>query len=156
MEAEKKIAPGDLVVIRYTVLTDTGVIDLSKEPVSLRVGEGRFFRPVEEGLIGRKEGEKVVIVVPPEEHYGRYDPKKVEVIPAEKIPPQARPGDTVFVQDELGVLHPAKLRRRDARLAVIDRNHPLAGKYLRFEVEILRVEKPNLSEEALPAEGGGI
>lgn len=137
-----KIEQGDKVTFRYQVFSDTGLVDASPTPITVVVGEGQFFRPVEEGLLGKEEGEKVVVWVPPEEHYGRYDPKKVKLIPSEKLPPQARVGETVFIQDEFGVLHPAKLRRRDISLAVVDLNHPLAGKYLRFEVEIIKIEKP--------------
>ena len=125
-------------------------MDASEKPVTIVVGEGRFPPSVEEGLIGKEEGQRVSVWVPPEEPYGRYDPKKVQLIPSEKLPPQARPGETVFVQDDFGVLHPARLARRDAFLAVVDLNHPLAGKYLRFDLEILKVEKGDLSEN--PAE----
>lgn len=137
-----KIERNDKVTFRYQVFSDSELIDTSSGPVTVVVGEGRFFRPVEEGLLGKEEGERVIVWVPPEEHYGRYDPKKIKLIPAEKLPPQARVGETVLIQDEFGVLHPAKLRRRDDSLAVVDLNHPLAGKYLRFEVEILKIEKP--------------
>ncbi len=136
-----RIAPGDRVTFRYQVLSEAGVVDASEKPVTIVVGEGRFPPSVEKGLLGKEEGEKISVLVPPEEHYGRYDPRKVQLIPSEKLPPQARPGETVFVQDDFGVLHPARLARRDAFLAVVDLNHPLAGKYLRFDLEILKVEK---------------
>ncbi|RUM87651.1 MAG: hypothetical protein DSZ24_05685 [Thermodesulfatator sp.] len=143
--AEKRIGPGDRVSFRYRVLAEGGLVDASEQPVTIRVGEGRFPPSVEKALLGRREGDILSVWVPPGEHYGWYDPRKVQFIPVEKIPPQARPGETVFVQDELGVLHPARLARRDLRVAVVDFNHPLAGKPLRFDLEILRVEKASES-----------
>ncbi len=136
-----RIEKGDRVTLRYQVYSEASLVDSSPNPITIVIGEGRFLKPVEEALVGKEEGEKVTVWVAPEDHHGRYDPKKLKLIPAEKLPPQARVGETVLVQDEWGVLHPAKLRRRDASLAVVDLNHPLAGKYLRFEIEILKVER---------------
>jgi len=137
-----EIEKGDRVTFKYQVFSEASLVDASERPVTIVVGEGRFPPSVETALIGKKEGERVSVWVPPEEHYGRYDPKKVRLIPVEKLPREARPGETVFVQDELGVLHPARLARKDPRVAVVDLNHPLAGKYLRFDLEIVKVEKP--------------
>ncbi|QJA06878.1 hypothetical protein FVE67_08780 [Thermosulfurimonas marina] len=139
--SEKRIGPGDRVSFRYRVLAEGGLVDASEEPVTIIVGEGRFPPSVEKALLGHTEGEVLSVWVPPDEHYGWYDPRKIQFLPVEKIPPQARPGETIFVPDELGVLHPARLARRDSRVAVVDLNHPLAGKPLRFDLEILKVEK---------------
>ncbi len=138
---EERIELRDRVLLNYRVFADEALIDVSKEPVWIVVSEGRFLKPVEEALLGRRQGEKVVVLVPPEEHYGKYDPKKLKLVPAERFPPTVKPGDTVFLQDDYGIPHPARVRKRDYGTVLVDFNHPLAGKVLRFEVEILRVEK---------------
>ncbi len=148
-----KIQPGDLVTVRYRVLAGKDVVDASEGPVTFEVGSGRFLPPVEKALEGHQPGDRLIVLVPPEEHYGRYDPKKLQLIAAEKLPPNANPGEVVKVQDELGVVHPAILRRRDEEVALVDLNHPLAGKILRFEIEILDVKpKTSVSPPEKPEE----
>ncbi|NPB08912.1 MAG: hypothetical protein GXO17_01035 [Thermodesulfobacteria bacterium] len=142
-----KIRPGDLVTVRYRVFAGKEVVDASEEPFTFEVGSGRFLPPVEKALIGHQPGERIVVFVPPEEHYGPYDPKKLQLIAVEKLPPNVNPGDVVRVQDEMGIVHPAVLRRRDEEVAWVDLNHPLAGKLLRFEIEILDVTPKEAASE---------
>jgi len=144
------IEPGDKALIRYRVIAEKDVVDASKEPFWVKVGTGEFMPAVERALIGHRPGEIVAVWVPPEEHYGAYDPKKLQVVPAERIPEGANPGTVIKLQDEYGVVHPAILKKVEEGLAVVDFNHPLAGKPLRFEVEILDLQKENqpTSEES--------
>ncbi|WP_068540548.1 FKBP-type peptidyl-prolyl cis-trans isomerase [Thermodesulfatator autotrophicus] len=135
------IEPGDEILVNYRVLADKEVVDSSKEPIVLKVGEGKFMPAVEEALVGHRTGERVIVLVSPEEHYGKYDPKKLQIIPAEKLPEGINPGSLVKIQDEYGVVHPAILKKVEEGLAVVDFNHPLAGKTLRFEVDILGIKK---------------
>ncbi|WP_022853301.1 FKBP-type peptidyl-prolyl cis-trans isomerase [Thermodesulfatator atlanticus] len=141
------IEPGDEILIRYQVFADKDVVDASSKPIKIKVGTGKFMPVVEEALIGRSPGEHVTIWVAPEEHYGKYDPKKLQLVPAEKIPEGLSPGAIVKIQDEYGVIHPAILKKVEEGLAVVDFNHPLAGKHLRFEVDILEVKKPEKRHE---------
>ena len=144
----ERIRPGARVVFNYRVLTDKEVVDVSSRPVSIEVGRGLFFPAVEETLLGHQAGERLVIFLPPEKHYGPYDPKKLYLIPAERLPKDVGPGQVIRVPDDLGVPHPAIVRRIDSEVALVDFNHPLAGKLLRFEIEILEVTPPEgLDEE---------
>ncbi len=135
------IEPEDKALIRYRVIAEKNVVDASKEPFWVKIGSGEFMPAVEKALVGHRPGELVVIWVPPEEHYGPYDPKKLQVVPAERVPEGASPGSVIKLQDEYGVVHPAVLKKVEEGLAVVDFNHPLAGKTLRFEVEILDLKK---------------
>lgn len=137
-----QIQPGSRVVFHYRVFADQQMIDSSSKPVSVVIGEGKFFKAVEEALIGHRPGERVIVLLPPEEHYGPYDPKKLQVVPAERLPAETNPGQVIHLQDEMGILHPAIVRRIDPEMALVDFNHPFAGKLLRFEVEILDVKPP--------------
>lgn len=142
-----QIAPGDKVTIHYRVFAGKEMVDASSKPVSFKVGSGEFFPFVEKALIGHRPGEKIIVFVPPEEHYGPYDPKKLQIIPVEKLPSHVHPGEIVKVQDEIGVVHPAILRKKDPWIALVDLNHPFAGKVLRFEVEIIEVEPEGRFQE---------
>ncbi len=139
------IQRGSKIVFYYRVIADQKVVDVSHKPVTIIVGEGKFLKALEEALIGHEAGEEVVIVLPPEKHYGKYDPKKIKVVPRERLPDKAKVGQVVYLPDEMGILHPAIVRRIDSEMVVIDFNHPLAGKLLRFELKILEVSPPESS-----------
>ncbi|MBA2849255.1 peptidylprolyl isomerase [Thermosulfuriphilus ammonigenes] len=135
----KIIAKGAKVTISYRVLAAGKVVDVSKSPVSFICGEGQFMPYVEEALIGAKVGETRHIVVPPQYHYGPYDPLKLVAISRERLPQGANPGEVVRLVDEFWVLRPALIREINEGYAFVDFNHPLAGKELQFEVEILGI-----------------
>ncbi len=142
------IEPGDKALIRYRVIAEKDVVDASKEPFWVRIGSGEFMPAVERALVGHRPGELVEVWVPPEEHYGPYDPKKLQLVPSERIPEGTSPGSIVKLQDEYGVVHPGILKKVEEGLAVVDFNHPLAGKTLRFQVEILDLEKKEAEERS--------
>ena len=149
------IEEGDRVLIRYRVSTEKEVVDSAKEPVWIEVGTGNFMPAVEKAQIGHRPGEVVAVLVPPQEHYGPYDPKKLQLVPVEKVPQGVNPGAVIKLQDEYGVVHPAVLKKVEEGLAVVDFNHPLAGKTLRFDVEIIDVQKrPQPEKEQEPTREG--
>lgn len=143
----KRIQPGSKVVFNYRVIAGQEVVDSSSRPATIEIGRGQFFPVVEEALLGHEAGERLVVLVPPEKHYGPYDPKKIHFIPTERLPREISPGQVVRVPDDFGVPHPAIVRRVDPEVALVDFNHPLAGKPLRFEIEILEVIPPEDAPE---------
>ncbi len=138
-----RIQAGSKVVLYYRVIADQKVVDTSSKPVTIIVGEGKFLKALEDALIGHEIGERVVIMLSPEKHYGLYDPKKIQFIPRQHLPNKARVGQVIRLPDKMGILHSAVIRRIDPEMGVVDFNHPLAGKVLRFEVEILEIDPPN-------------
>jgi len=143
----ERIQPGSRVTFSYRVWAGQEVVDASAKPVTIVVGEGKFFPEVEKALLGHEAGERLVVMVPPDKHYGPYDPKKLNFISVERLPREIAPGQVIRLPDEFGVPHPAVVRRIDQEVALVDFNHPLAGKPLRFELEILEVSPPKASEQ---------
>ncbi len=142
------IEKGDIVKIAYTAkLEDGTVIDTTDEKtakefgiysedyrygdVYVIVGERNVVEGFEEDLIGKEVGYKGEVVVPPEKAFGKYDPEKKEVISIARLKEKPKPGDRVKVGDRIGVVE-----RVIGRRAIVDFNHPLAGKTLIFEYEI--------------------
>jgi len=142
------IEKGDIVRIAYTAkLEDGTVIDTTDEKtakefgiysedyrygdVYVIVGERNVVEGFEEDLIGKEVGYKGEVVVPPEKAFGKYDPEKKEVISIARLKEKPKPGDRVKVGDRIGVVE-----RVIGRRAIVDFNHPLAGKTLIFEYEI--------------------
>ncbi len=143
-----EVKQGDFIKIAYTAkLEDGTVIDTTDEKVAkeyglydenarygdivIVVGEGNVVKGLDEQLVGKKVGFKGEIVVPPEKAFGKYDPKKREIISLRKLPEKPRPGQRVRIGNRIGTVE-----RVIGRRAIVDFNHPLAGKTIIFEVEI--------------------
>ncbi len=136
----------DKVVTFHYVVKDkeTGeVIEDSRkhgEPVKVLFGRNIMLEGLEKGMEGMEEGETRTIEVKPEEGYGDVDPELIQKVPREYF------GDLKLEKD-------MKLRAQapdgqiiDFRVVdfneedvIIDLNHPLAGKTLIFEVEVINV-----------------
>lgn len=137
------VRPGTRVVLRYRVLAGPKIVDRAEKPIEIVVGKGDFLPVVEKALIGHQPGDHLSVLVPPDKLYGPYDPKKLSFIPIERLPKDLHPGQVIQIQDEYGIPHPATVRRLDQDIALVDYNHPLAGRPLRFEIEILGVKPPD-------------
>lgn len=142
-ERTQRVEWGKIVVIEYQVRLSSGkVVDSSEKSggaVSFVCGSGDFPRPVEEGLVGMYPGQKRIIPVPPDFTYGIYDPKKVILVPVERVSGEIEHGKVVKAPDELGLKRPGLIRAVWEGAVMLDFNHPLAGKLLHFEIEIKEV-----------------
>jgi FKBP-type peptidyl-prolyl cis-trans isomerase SlyD len=88
-----------------------------------------------------KIGAEKHVTVKPEEGYGKLNPKAVQEIPKEKIPPNALKIGAVLVgTDKNGSPIPMTVREIKEKTVVMDLNHPLAGKTLVFDVKVVDIE----------------
>jgi FKBP-type peptidyl-prolyl cis-trans isomerase 2 len=85
-----------------------------------------------------KVGEEKNVELSPEESFGPHDDGKTLNISATLLPPGTRPGDVL--QNELGEF--ATVAELSDTTAILDYNHPLAGKPLVVNVKVLKVENP--------------
>ncbi|MFB6221240.1 MAG: peptidylprolyl isomerase [Halolamina sp.] len=108
-----------------------------RSPLSFTVGEGEVIAGLEEGVVGLEPGDTATFTVPPEDGYGTYDPEKRREYEREAFeamvgePPEV--GLHVEAQNDL---HGDVTAVTDDHVQV-DFNHELAGKPLRFEVQVL-------------------
>ncbi len=135
---------GDVVQVHYTgKLADGTVFDSSvgREPLESTLGAGQIIPGFEQAVLGMKVGESKTVTIPAAEAYGpRFDDMLVE-IPRDRLPS----GKTPEVGQQLGV------NRADGGVTIvtitgvsdntvtIDANHPLAGKDLTFEIELVKI-----------------
>lgn len=149
------IQKGDFVRISYTAkLEDGTVIDSTDEEVAKEhgvyeenarygdivvvVGEGHVIKGLDEALEGKEVGFKGSVEVPPEKAFGEYDPENKEVISISRFKERPEPGTRVRVGERVGIIE-----RVIGRRAVVDFNHPLAGKTITFDFEIKeKIESP--------------
>lgn len=145
------IGPETVVTLHYTLKNDAGkVIDSSRggDPLEYLHGVGEIPPGLERALTGKKVGEKVQVVVPPEDGYGLRDPHGKHEIPREDFPEELtiEPGAQIIIEDEDGEEVPCWVLAADARVVTLDLNHPLAGERLHFDVEVVALREATQEE----------
>ncbi|MCA9473751.1 MAG: peptidylprolyl isomerase [Nitrospirales bacterium] len=143
-DAAGTVSDGKTISMEYTLtLDDQKVVDtnVGREPLKFTQGAHQIIPGLETALAGMKKGESKQVTVEPEQAYGVPNPKAIQEIPIDKIPPEARKiGATLQGTDAQGrTVHPRVAEVKE-QVVVLDFNHPLAGKTLNFDVKILDIE----------------
>ncbi len=139
---------GKIVKIHYTGSLDDGeVFDTSRlngEPIEFECMAGTVIKGFDDAVKDMEVGEKKNIHLEPEEAYGPVREDLVQTVPVDRIPnAQDLPvGQTVYMQGPDGHPFPAKVVSMDEENVVFDMNHPMAGKPLNFELELVEVKDP--------------
>lgn len=114
--------------------------NLGKQPLEFIMGNGEVLPGLEEALVNAKVGEDHKIIVPPEKGYGeRVDDAVQEVAIEEFEGITLERGMTLFGQAENGEHCQVIVRDFNDKIAIIDYNHPLAGRELLFNVSVLGI-----------------
>jgi FKBP-type peptidyl-prolyl cis-trans isomerase SlyD len=141
------VEDGNDVSIEYTLSTPDGTIvnsNIGGAPFTYRQGVKSLecMAGVQKRLVGRNAGVKVSMVLPPEEACGPADPNAVMELELEVVPKNSRqPGRNVKVRGPHGIELVGVVKEVKEKTAVIDINHPLAGKTLHFDVTILTITR---------------
>lgn len=135
---------GDKVKVHYTgKLTDGTVFDSSenRDPLEFTLGEGRMIPGFEEAVYGMKVGDKKSADIASAEAYGdKRDDMMIEV-PNDKLPEDIKPevGMQLSMQQPDGQPVPVQIAEVHDNHIVLDANHPLAGKDLVFDIELVEI-----------------
>jgi FKBP-type peptidyl-prolyl cis-trans isomerase 2 len=135
-----KIEDGMKVTMEYTLtLPDKTVADSTKggPPFSYIQGKQEIIPGLEKALAGLKAGDKKNVTISAAEAYGPYDEKKKVEVPKKNVPPDVKVGTKLRAANGME----AKVIELKKDSVVVDVNHPLAGKDLTFDVNIVNVEK---------------
>ena len=138
-----KVETGKQVKLNYTGKFEDGtVFDTSlqegREPLRTILGQGNLIPGFEKGLLGMTEGESKTINIEPVEGYGEYLDGLVTTVPTTQVPETVKVGDVLQSQGERGVMNVTVTEITDQGVQ-LDANHPLAGKKLVFDVEVVEV-----------------
>src|ERR1051325_7039517 len=145
-EDDRVVRDGMLVSLDYTVKTPDGkLLETSNgsRPLQYIHGKKMMIPGLEKELTGMKVGAEKHVTVKPEEGYGKLNPKAVQEVPKEKIPPNALKIGAVLVgSDKNGSPIPMTVREIKEKTVLMDLNHPLAGKTLVFDVKVVDIQVP--------------
>lgn len=142
--AEMTIHNGSKVAFDYTLTVDGKVFDSSagRGPLEYTQGDGKLIPGLTGKLEGMKAGEEKTVEVTPKDAYGMPDPAAIRPVPLSSLPADKKPeaGMTLRAQNSNGQTAIVKIVEVKKDSAVIDFNHPLAGKTLVFKVKIVSVK----------------
>jgi FKBP-type peptidyl-prolyl cis-trans isomerase 2 len=135
------IEKGSKVKVHYTgKLEDNNIFDSSveREPLEFVVGEGKLIPGFENGIMGLNTGDKKTIEIEAEEAYGQIREELISEVPKENLPEGVEVGAMLQAQTEQGPIN-VTVTEIGETTAKVDANHPLAGKKLIFELEVMEV-----------------
>jgi len=137
------IKQGSKVKAHYTgKLTNNEIFDTSlvdgRDPLEFTIGEGLLIPGFENGILGLNTGDKKTVEVLPMDAYGEYKNELLATIPKTNAPQGVEVGQTLQANMD-GKIMQFMVRQVNEENIVVDGNHPLAGKTLIFEIEIIDV-----------------
>jgi len=140
----KKIKNGDTVNVNYTgKLEDGTIFDSSliegRTPLKVTLGQNQLIKGFENGLIDMLEGDKKTIEIEPTDAYGDHNPEMIIEIPSTNVPPDVQVGQMLQGNSPQGPVNVKVLEIKED-VVVLDGNHPLAGKKLIFDLEVVGID----------------
>ena len=136
---------GDTVRVHYTGKLDDGtVFDSSKqreEPLEFTLGEMQVIPGFENAVVGMNVGDAKDINIPSADAYGPHSPEMVQELPRNEFPPdlEISLGQTLQLRQGDGKEFLVLVTGLTDDTVTLDANHPLAGKDLNFEIELVEI-----------------
>ena len=136
--------PGDTLHLHYKGTLDDGTVFDSSEgrdPLSFELGSGQIIPGLDVGVTGMAVGEKRTVRVEAAEAYGEHHPDRVQAVDRANVPDHipTDPGTQLQQQAQDGnSMNVVIVEATDDQL-ILDANHPLAGKALTFDVELVEI-----------------
>ncbi|MBU0808714.1 MAG: peptidylprolyl isomerase [Gammaproteobacteria bacterium] len=141
---EQRIGPDKEVTLHFALKLGNGdVVDstFDKSPATFKVGDGNLLPGFEQAIYGLKAGDKRSLEISPEQGFGQGNPQNIQVMPRSQFQDmELSEGLLVIFNDAANAELPGVVKAFDDSQVTIDFNHPLAGKALSFDVEIIEVK----------------
>lgn len=139
-----QVKSGDTVRIHYTgTLTDGSVFDTSegRDPLEFKVGSGQIIPGLDKAIPGMEVGEKKRVVATSDEAYGPVHEEAKQTAPRSEIPVDIplEVGMQLQARNERGEVMALTVVDLTDETVTLDANHPLAGKELTFDIELVSI-----------------
>lgn len=140
-----EVKAGDTVHLHYTgTLLDGTTFDSSegREPLAFEVGSGQIIPGLDVAIPGMKVGDKKIVKIAADDAYGQSNPEMRQAVPREGIPADIplEVGLQLQMQTPDGQAMPVTVVEMDEATVTLDANHPLAGKDLQFDIELMKID----------------
>ena len=139
-----QVKQGDTITVNYTGKLQDGTIfdsSIGRHPLQFTVGKGQLIAGFEKAVLGMAAGDKKTVVIPVAEAYGSRQDSAIVEVARKNLPPDlnAQIGQRLELTqaDDSTVL--VTVTGVSETSLTLDANHPLAGKDLTFEIELLSI-----------------
>ncbi|HET8866295.1 MAG TPA: peptidylprolyl isomerase [Gracilimonas sp.] len=139
-----KVKDGDTVKVHYTgKLEDGSVFDTSesRDPLEITLGEGKLIPGFEKAVVGLAVGDTTTANIESAEAYGDRREDLELSIERDQLPEDIQPevGMQLQLNQPNGQPVPVQITKVEDENITIDANHPLAGKDLTFDIELVEI-----------------
>lgn len=141
----KKVETNSSVKVHYTGRLEDGTIfDTSiaegREPLEVQLGQGQLIKGFEAGLIDMLEGDKKTVEIESVDAYGEQNPEFITEVPRANVPEGIQVGESLQGMGPMGPVNVKVVEVNDENV-LLDANHPLAGKKLIFDLEVIEISE---------------
>ena len=139
-----KVKKGDTIRVHYTGKLEDGQefdSSLKRDPLQFEVGTGSMIKGFENAVLDLKPGDKKTVTIVPEEAYGERDENLLIKMPKKSVPEGVTPevGMRLQIANKQGQAVPVVVTEVLDDSLRLDANHPLAGKTLVFDIEVVEI-----------------
>ena len=139
----KVVEANSLVTLNYRIALENGqplISTFEGQPATLQLGAGEMLPTLEKCFIGLDEGSSHEFKLTPDESFGPHRDELIEVVARQHMPEERiEPMSVMEFTAPDGSRYSGLVREIDEEKAVIDFNHPLAGKTIHLDVEIIGI-----------------
>jgi peptidylprolyl isomerase len=144
-QAMSQAKTGDSVKIHYTGTLDDGTqFDSSagREPLAFELGSGQVIPGFDKAVEGMTVGDSKTVNIPAEDAYGQHHEQMVQEVPLSALPEDLTPAEGMGLQAQGpdGQQVNLVITSVQEEVITVDGNHPLAGKALNFDIELVSVD----------------
>jgi FKBP-type peptidyl-prolyl cis-trans isomerase SlpA len=138
------VQPNSLITLHYRIALNDGTEIISTfgaSPATLQLGSGELVPTLERCLAEAPVGERCVFLLEPEQAFGAHNPQLMQRMPRKNLPNGEELKELALIEFKApnGAAYTGFVRELDEETALVDFNHPLAGKAIRFEVEVIGI-----------------
>jgi peptidylprolyl isomerase len=139
----RKAQNGDTVRVHFSAYHDDRTqfaTTLGEEPVELTIGDGKLIECFEQSIVGMVEGEKKTVSFEPNQAMGERKPELVAKFSRIEIPEQyenLKVGSKLEIEADGGKTVFGTITQLSDQEVTVDANHPLAGKTLEFDIQLI-------------------
>ncbi|HET7268611.1 MAG TPA: peptidylprolyl isomerase [Oleiagrimonas sp.] len=145
-----KAATDTVVTLHYDLSTDGKAVESSREsePMQMLLGRGQLIKGLEAAIDGHDAGDKFQVELGPDDAYGERRDNAIQRVPKKYFinGKKLKPGQTTVLTLKEGGQRAVTVHKVGMTTIDVDTNHPMAGKTLSFDIELIDVREASPKE----------